>query len=81
MYLVDYAFDLLHLAGWDVSNLQLIECKALLRTAVANKPGLQFNGHAASDGELVLEHAGKLGFEDVVSRTIDAPYARGNRGL
>jgi ATP-dependent DNA ligase len=28
-----------------------------------------------------LKHARKLGFEGVVSKTIDAPYAPGNRGL
>ena len=48
---------------------------------VASKPGLQFNGHDTGDGELILKHAGKLGFEGVVSKTIDAPYASGNRGL
>jgi bifunctional non-homologous end joining protein LigD len=48
---------------------------------VANKPGLQCNGHEAGDGELILKHAGKLGFEGLVSKTIDAPYAPGNRGL
>ena len=48
---------------------------------VAGKPGLQFNGHDTDDGELILKHAGKLGFEGVVSKTIDAPYAPGNRGL
>jgi ATP-dependent DNA ligase len=48
---------------------------------VANRPGLQFNGHDTGDGELILQHAGKLGFEGVVSKTIDAPYAPGNRGL
>jgi hypothetical protein len=51
--------------------------KALLEPLVANKPGLQFNGHDAGDGELILKHAGKLGFEGVVSKTIDAPYAPG----
>ena len=45
---------------------------------LVNKPGLQFN---VGDGELILKHAGKLGFEGVVSKTIDAPYAPGNRGL
>jgi DNA ligase D-like protein (predicted ligase) len=79
--LVYYAFDLLHLDGWDVSGLQLIERKALLEPLLANKPGLQFNGHETGDGELILKHAGKLGFEGVVSKTIDAPYAPGNRGL
>ena len=81
VHLVYYAFDLLHLGGWDISGLALIERKALLEPLVANKPGLQYNGHDAGDGELILKHAGKLGFEGVVSKTIDAPYASGNRGL
>jgi DNA ligase D-like protein (predicted ligase) len=79
--LVYYAFDLLHLDGWDFSGLQLIERKALLEPLLVNKPGLQFNGHEIGDGEIILKHAGKLGFEGVVSKTIDAPYAPGNRGL
>ena len=56
--LVYYAFDLLHLDGWDISGLQLIERKALLEPLLANKPGLQFNGHEIGDGELILKHAG-----------------------
>jgi DNA ligase D-like protein (predicted ligase) len=81
VHVVYYAFDLLHVGGWDLSSLQLIQRKALLEPLLANKPGLQFNGHDAGDGELILQHAGKLGFEGVVSKTIDAPYAPGNRGL
>jgi DNA ligase D-like protein (predicted ligase) len=81
VHLVYYAFDLLHLGGWDISGLSLIERKALLEPLVTNKPGLQFNGHQIGDGELILKHAGKLGFEGVVSKTIDAPYAPGSRGL
>jgi ATP-dependent DNA ligase len=71
----------LHLNGSDVSDLQLIERKALLEPLLTNKPGLQFNGHDTCDGQLILEHAGKLGVEGVVSKTADAPYAPGNRGL
>ncbi len=81
MQLVYYAFDLLHLDGWDLSGLQLIERKALLEPLLAGKPGLQFNGHEIGDGELILKHPGKLGFEGVVSKTTDARYAPGNRGL
>ena len=79
--LVYYAFDLLHLDGRDVSGWPLIERKALLEPLTADKPGLQFNGREIGDGELILKHAGKLGFEGVVSKTIDAHYAPGNRGL
>jgi bifunctional non-homologous end joining protein LigD len=81
VHLVYYAFDLLHVGGWDISSLQLTERKTLLGPLLSNKPGLQFNGHMTGDGELILKHAGKLGFEGVVSKTIDAPYVPGNRGL
>jgi ATP-dependent DNA ligase len=70
--LVYFAFDLLHLDGQDVSALPLIERKALLEPLTADKPGLQFNGHETGDGELIVRHAGKLGFEGVVSKTMDA---------
>jgi bifunctional non-homologous end joining protein LigD len=66
VHLVYYAFDLLHIGGWDVSGLPLVERKARLEPLVSNKPGLQFNGHDTGDGELILKHAGKLGFEGVV---------------
>jgi ATP-dependent DNA ligase len=79
--LVYYAFDLLHLDGRDTASLPLIERKALLEPLIAGMPGLQFNGHETGDGETVRQHACKLGFEGVVSKTIDAPYAPGNRGL
>jgi DNA ligase D-like protein (predicted ligase) len=57
------------------------QAQGAARAIGRNKPGLQFNGHDTGDGELILKHAGKLGFEGVVSKTIDAPYAPGNRGL
>jgi DNA ligase D-like protein (predicted ligase) len=79
--LVYYAFDLLHLDGRDAASLPLIERKALLEPLIAGTLGLQFNGHETGDGEVVRQHACKLGFEGVVSKTIDAPYSPGNRGL
>jgi bifunctional non-homologous end joining protein LigD len=79
--LVYYAFDLLHLDGSDIAALPLIERKARLQAIVADIPGVQFNGHETGDGETIRKHACKLGFEGVVSKTIDAPYAPGNRGL
>ena len=79
--LVYYAFDLLHLDGRDSAALPLVERKRLLEPPIAGIPGLQFNAHETGDGEVVRKHACKLGFEGVVSKTIDAPYAPGNRGL
>jgi DNA ligase D-like protein (predicted ligase) len=79
--LIYYAFDLLHLDGRDTARLPLVERKALLEPLIGGLPGLQFNGHEVGDGEIVRKHACQLGFEGVVSKTIDAPYAPGNRGL
>ena len=79
--LVYFAFDLLHLDGRDIASLALIERKALLEPLVAAIPNLQFNGHEARGGELIRRHAGQFGHEGIVSKTINAPYAPGNRGL
>ena len=79
--LVYYAFDLLHFDGRDTASLPLIDRKALLEPLITNAAGVQFNGHETGDGELIRKHACELGFEGVVSKTIDAPYAPGNRGL
>jgi bifunctional non-homologous end joining protein LigD len=79
--LVFYAFDILHLDGRDTARLPLLERKALLQPVVADIPGLQFNGHELGDGELIRRHACQLGLEGVVSKTMDARYAPGNRGL
>jgi bifunctional non-homologous end joining protein LigD len=46
--LVYYAFDLLHLDGWDVSGLQLIERKALLEPLLATS--LAFSSMAMTQG-------------------------------
>src|ERR1700748_1672772 len=81
VHLVYYALDLLHLSGWDVSSLPLLRRKELLQPLVTTKAGLQFNGHDTGDGALILAHAAKLNFEGVVSKTVNAPYTPGNRGL
>jgi bifunctional non-homologous end joining protein LigD len=57
-------------------------CRLLsVRPIVADIPGLQFNGHEVGDGELVRRHACQLRFEGIVSKTANAPYTPGNRGL
>jgi ATP-dependent DNA ligase len=65
----------------DTASLPLIDRKALLEPLIADIPGLQFNGHETGDGELIRKHVGQLGLEGVVSKTIDARYAPGKRGL
>ena len=79
--LVYYVFDLLQLDGRDTAGLPLIERKELLKPLIEGAPGLQYNDHVTGEGEHILRHACELRFEGIVSKTIDAPYAPGNRGL
>ncbi|KQV41454.1 MULTISPECIES: DNA ligase D [unclassified Rhizobium] len=75
-----YAFDLLHLDGYDLTRLPLEERKALLEKLVPGAGGiLRYSGHFDETGALVLRHACRLGLEGVVSKLRDAPY-RGGRG-
>jgi bifunctional non-homologous end joining protein LigD len=79
--LVYYAFDLLTLmAGMSQASRSLSVRRCLSRSSPAS-PAFQFNGQEAVDGEIILKRAGKLGFEGVVSKTIDALYGPGNRDL
>jgi bifunctional non-homologous end joining protein LigD len=74
-------FDLLHLNGHDVRSLPLIERKLLLKmlTAKAAVANLVFvDGYA--DGGALIDAAGQLGLEGVVSKRRDAPYRSGRRG-
>jgi ATP-dependent DNA ligase len=81
VHVVYCAFDLLHIGGWDISSLAFIERKKLLEPLDRKQARPSVQGPGSGDGELILQHVGKLGFEGVVSKTIDAPYAPGNRGV
>ncbi|WP_323013337.1 DNA ligase D [Devosia sp.] len=75
---VYYGFDLLHLDGFDVSRLPLLDRKALLEQIIGPAPGLvRFSSHFVENGELVLRHACRLSLEGVVSKLRDAPYRSG----
>jgi len=81
MRLVYYIFGLLHLNDRDTSGLPLIQRKELLKPLTAGVPGLQYNDHVIGDGGVILKHACELRFEGIVSKTINSPYAPGNRGI
>ncbi len=76
-----YAFDLLHLDGFDLRATPLVRRKALLKTIVGAGAGiLRFSDHFDESGALVLRHACRLGLEGVVSKLRDSPY-RSGRGM
>lgn len=75
-----YAFDLLHLDGWDLRKAPLQKRKALLAELLAGQAAnsaIQFSDHVEGDGRGLYEQATELGLEGVVSKRADATYQSG----
>ncbi|TIP50457.1 MAG: ATP-dependent DNA ligase, partial [Mesorhizobium sp.] len=66
-----YAFDLLHLDGWDLRKAPLIKRKALLAELLAGQAAnaaIQYSDHVEGDGQGLYDQASELGLEGVVSK-------------
>ncbi|WP_432289576.1 DNA ligase D (plasmid) [Aminobacter sp. BA135] len=75
---VFYAFDLLHIEGYDVTQAPLVERKARLEQLIPEGDGIvRYSGHFKEPGSLVLRHACRLSLEGVVSKLRDGPYRSG----
>ncbi|MDX8526407.1 DNA ligase D [Mesorhizobium sp. MSK_1335] len=75
-----YAFDLLHLDGWDLRKAPLKERKALLAELLAGQAAnaaIQYSDHVEGDGRGLYDQATELGLEGVVSKRADAIYQSG----
>lgn len=75
---VYYAFDLLHLDGFDLTAVPLIRRKELLRTIIPAETGtLRYSSHFDEGGEVLLKHACRLGLEGIVSKLAEDSYRSG----
>ncbi|KQT53052.1 MULTISPECIES: DNA ligase D [unclassified Aureimonas] len=73
-----YAFDLLHLDGYDLRQVPLVQRKAVLQELVGPDGAvLKYSGHFEENGATVLRHACRLGLEGVISKLADGPYQSG----
>ena len=80
--LVYVAFDLLHLNGKTLMDLPLLDRKEKLRRLLAQAPAtIRYGDHVVGDGAAFYKHACDLHVEGMVSKTLDAPYVPGDRGL
>jgi bifunctional non-homologous end joining protein LigD len=76
-----FAFDLLHLDGWDLRPVKLVDRKEVLRRLLESAPpSLRFSDHVRGRGPEFFEAARKSGLEGVVSKRADAPYREGRGG-
>ncbi|HEV8296453.1 MAG TPA: non-homologous end-joining DNA ligase [Acidimicrobiales bacterium] len=69
-----YAFDLLHLDGYDVTSLDVSKRKLLLRRALRFRKPLQFSAHRTDGGEAFLEEACRRGFEGLIAKRAHSRY-------
>jgi bifunctional non-homologous end joining protein LigD len=72
-----YVFDLLHLAGHDVTALPLRARKALLRRALAFHGPVRLTPHRNRDGEALFREACRKGWEGLIAKRADSPYVHG----
>jgi bifunctional non-homologous end joining protein LigD len=72
-----YVFDVLHLAGRDVTALPLRERKALLRKALTFDGSIRLTPHRNRDGEAFFRDACRKGWEGLIAKRADSPYVQG----
>ena len=76
------AFDLIELGGKDLRRFPIESRKRMLSKLVRGlRPGIVLNEHYEGDGEIVFQHACKLGCEGIVSKRLGSTYRRGRSPL
>ena len=75
-----FAFDLVHLDGYDLSKTPLLDRKKLLRNLIAPVAGprsaLHFSDHVGGDGMVLYEQAVELGLEGILSKRETSTYVQ-----
>ena len=78
-----YAFDLLHLDGYDLTRAPLVARKQALKDLLADySPDgqIRFSEHFEEQGSVMLKHACKMKLEGIISKVRDAPYRSARSG-
>lgn len=78
-HLVYYVFDLLYLAGHDLTSIPLVARKALLKRILPSTPNVRFSDHVAKDGILFFRVVKEKGLEGIMAKHSQSPYRIGRR--
>jgi bifunctional non-homologous end joining protein LigD len=74
-----YGFDVLHLAGRDVTGLPLTERKQLLQEMLPPSDTIRYSASLEGEVKRLLKNAQKLGLEGLIGKQADSPYEPGLR--
>ena len=74
-------FDLLEVDGEDLTGRPLLERRARLARAIRPRPALQLSEAWRGDSERRFAEACRSGWEGLIAKRADAPYARALAGL
>jgi bifunctional non-homologous end joining protein LigD len=72
-----YLFDLVHLDEYDLTDVELLDRKRLLRNAFLLADPLRFSAHRVGQGERYYEEACRRGWEGVIAKNARSPYSHG----
>jgi len=76
-----FAFDLLHLDGYNLRGLPLMRRKAMLAELLGGSDGaIRMSEHIEGEGGLVFNKACELGTEGIISKLADGKYVPGRAG-
>jgi bifunctional non-homologous end joining protein LigD len=75
--LVYYAFDLLHLDGWDLRPAPLTARKEALRALLGENPTIRYSDHVEGQGDGFYRQACSFGLEGIIAKRAGAPYRSG----
>jgi bifunctional non-homologous end joining protein LigD len=73
---VYYAFDLLYMNGFDLTQGQLIHRKALLEQIVESDELLKYSEHVVEDGKALFKKAAKEGLEGIIAKHQASSYVQ-----
>jgi bifunctional non-homologous end joining protein LigD len=73
--LIYFAFDVLHIHGYDLRRCKLGDRKHVLLELLRGEDGpIRYSEHLPYGGPALFENACKLGLEGIMSKRLDSPY-------
>lgn len=72
-----YIFDIMHVAGWDVTALPLRDRKKVLTAAISFADPLRWTPYENADGQDYYARACRAGWEGAIAKAANNPYEHG----